>query len=140
MSIRKRVAILAAVVVVGVVGVGVIALKPFTPSVAWAYPGVNARPLDATTSQTATDIEVHVANQWPAQEPPGGWLDPAVIDTPWAIVVTLHPTDAYRAMIASGPVGSYDTGGWVKVHLAEPLDGRPIYDGSSFPPADRPLR
>lgn len=131
--------LLAGFVIVGLAAAVLFVTRPFTPSVAWQLDGFGGPVLDPATARTTTDFQVYVPS-WPGQQPAGqSWLaQPTVIDTPIAVIVTLHTSAAYQAMIRQGPVGTYDTGGWVTIHLNEPLGGRTLLDGSAFPPASRP--
>ena len=134
----SRLASLAAVGLVIALGV-IVALGGWLwlgsrDSVAWQLDGYG-RPTVVVNAQT-TDFSVFVASR--PDMPDLEWLDPPTITyTPVAVLITLHTSAAYRAALANGPHGTYDTGQWVEVHLSEPLGGRALLDGSSFPPASR---
>jgi hypothetical protein len=77
----------------------------------------------------------------------GPWQAPPMITyTPWAVMITLHTTDAFGATHKSftpatsglAKVGCYLSGPYLTVQLSEPLGGRRLFDGSQFPPAARP--
>ena len=139
---RSRTTVAAAVVallLIGALGAWLLAPSLLIPAdriVGWQLEGYPGRVTDASAS--GTDITVFI-DQWPeALEPgDGSWLDQRVIETPFTVTITLHTTDAFASL--PGPRGWYDTGGWVTVHLAGPLGGRSLFDGSGFPPQPRPL-
>lgn len=114
---------------------------PTSRLIGWQLQGFGGAGFDPTTAQTTTVIPIYVA-QWPAEGPAqdGSWLaTPAVTYTPWAVIITMQSSASYDC----GPAkicGWYDTGGWVEVHLTEPLGGRALFDGSKFPPESRPYR
>jgi hypothetical protein len=104
--------------------------------------------LDPTTAQTMTAIRVYVAS-WPSDyaADDDSWLaTPAVTYTPSAVMITLHESDSFgcfgkmaRPLPGGGLVSCwYDIGGWVPVHLSEPLGGRALFDGSASPSQARP--
>ena len=134
-------------VVVGVVMLVVVAAWALFPSlsipstrlVEWQLGGYGGPGFDPTTAQTTTVIPVYIA-YWPVDYAPDddSWLaTPAVVDAPWGVTITLHTSDAYAASIEGTTFGLYDTGGWVKVQLKEPLGDRSLSDGSRFPPEAR---
>ena len=110
----------------------------FAPShvVAWQLQGC-CGPAPATAN-SATDFSVHV-DEWPVDDTDGSWIAPPSIRySPTAVTITLRTSDAYEARIAkTGMVGLYDTGGWVHIHLSQPLGTRALYDGSTLPPSRR---
>ncbi len=81
----------------------------------------------------------------------GPWLaDPIISSTPWSVTITMHMNDTADTANCSsqqaphdGPlpiVGGYLMGVLVEVHLGEPLGGRMLFDGSTFPPQLRPYQ
>ena len=133
----------AAVVIVVALAVQLLIPALLIPSsrlVEWQLTGFNGPDFDPTTAQTTDVIPVFVA-AWPADYPATGdsWLaTPAITYTPWSVTITLHTSDFYEAFIAKNGVAFFDTGGWFKVQLSEPLGGRALSDGSKFPPDARP--
>ena len=106
---------------------------------------------DQATAQTTTVVQIEVEHPYCAPIDVGPWLaDPIVSYTPWSVTITMHMNDTPDAADCSsqqaphdGPlpiVGGYLTGLFYKVELSEPLGGRMLFDGSSFPPAARPFR
>jgi hypothetical protein len=102
----------------------------------------------ATLQTTVVSIEVDhppcVAND------SGPWIaDPVIFSTPWAVTITMHMKDTADTATCGPPrapyrgslplVGGYLTGIFYEVHLGEPLGGRALFDGSSFPPAEQSL-
>ena len=70
------------------------------------------------------------------------WFEPAIAYTPVSVTIRLRVTDA----AAAGCPGTepHSLGNWSsfhsRVHLSEPLAGRPLFDGSKFPAAAQPYR
>ncbi len=115
---------------------------PASRLVPWQLHGMLGPGLDPTTIQTATVVPVDVA-EWPTNDKGGqmddSWLVPVVNYTPTSVIITLHTSDAYESQLRMRTtVGMFDTGGWVQVHLGEPLGGRALLDGSQNPAAPRP--
>ena len=147
---RRRPIASVGLVVAGVVMLVVVAAWLLFPSLSipssrlmgWQLHGFNGTGFDPTTAQTTDIIRVAVA-VWPSEYAPedSSWLaPPAVTYTPWSVIITLHTSDSYAALIARQAFGLYDTGGWVDVPLSEPLGGRTLFDGATFPPTARPYR
>jgi hypothetical protein len=125
--------------------VGALAARLFFPALSipsnrltgWQMHGFLGQGFDPTTAQTTTVVRVAVA-QWPVEFAQGdsSWLArPEVTYTPWSVTITLYTSDAFTGQKVRG---WFDTGGWVDVLLKEPLGGRALFDGSTFPPAARP--
>jgi hypothetical protein len=93
---------------------------------------------DLATAQTTTVVPLSM-DRWPAECAQGddSWLAaPAITYTPWAVIITMRETDSFDTTTCKG---WYDFwGATVKVQLREPLGGRPLFDGSKYPPAPRP--
>lgn len=100
----------------------------------------------ARSDPTSTVIQVEAtgANCFPDDR---SWQAPPMITyMPWAVIITLHTTDAFAVTHKSATpaksglpkVGCYLSGPYLTVQLSEPLGGRMLFDGSQFPPAARP--
>jgi hypothetical protein len=145
------IAFLAVVMVISL-AVALVAPGPLIPSsrlLSWqlnsGHPGAGSDP--ATAQGTVVAIEVEHPSCAPIDV--GPWLaDPIISYTPWSVTITMHMNDTADTANCSsqqGPlplpiVGSYLTGIFVPVQLREPLGGRALFDGSSFPPQARPYR
>ena len=101
--------------------------------------------------QTTTVVGIEVEHPGCTPTSGGSWLaDPIVTYTPWSVTITMHMNDNPEFAKCSSQqtphegslplVGGYLMGVLVTVHLTEPLGGRALLDGSSFPPAERSLR
>lgn len=144
------------IMVVGVVMLVAVAAWLLLPSpslpwerIGWQLDGFPGPAFDPTTAQTTTVIPVYIAS-WPAEyaADDDSWLaTPAITYTPWGVIITLHASDSFgcagkmaRPLSGGASISCwYDTGGWVPVHLSEPLGGRALFDGSTLPPAARPV-
>ncbi len=112
--------------------------------------GLLGRTLDpATARTTAVTIEVEHPGCTPTDV--GPWLaDPIVSYTPWSVTITMHMNDTADTAGCSSQqaphdgslplVGGYLMGIIYEVRLSEPLGGRMLLDGSSFPPQVRQYR
>jgi len=144
-----------AVLMVISLAVRLVAPGPLIPSsrlLSWqvnsGHPGAGS---DPATAQTTTVVPIEVEHPGCAPIDAGPWLaDPIVSYTPWSVTITMHMNDTADTADCSsqqaphdGPlpiVGGYLTGLFYKVQLSEPLGGRMLLDGSSFPPQARPYR
>ena len=141
--LRRFAPVVVAVVILGGLAGWQAVSSRFTPhgSIMWQLSGYGGPGLDPATARTTTVLKVFVA-QWPADELIGdSWLAaPEVSYAASSVTIRLRPSDAYRSATQrnNNRLGFYDTGGWVEVHLTEPLLGRALFDGSTFPPAARP--
>lgn len=111
----------------------------------WQLNGGGGPALDSTSSASAVTIEV----EHPVCDltRPGRWLaDPIVSETSWSVTITMHMSDSVDPACKSQQtphegtlprVGGYLTGFFYTVQLGEPLGGRMLFDGSSFPPQSR---
>ena len=106
-----------------------------------------SRSAAAVQATTAIGIEVEHPGCTPTSG--GSWLaDPIITYTPWSVTITMHMNDTVANCGSQQTphegslplVGGYLMGVLVTVHLTEPLGGRALLDGSSFPPAERSLR
>lgn len=97
-------------------------------------------PFDPMQAGTTTTIEVHV-EQWPDAEPPAdAWLTQTIDYGSDAVTITLRIRGTNASSTGLPLIGYYDTGGWVKVALREPLRSRALIDGATgkvvpYPPA-----
>ncbi len=148
-GLRRVARIVAAVVAVLAVALAarlLVAPLPSERTLTWQVAqGAGGQGFDSTTAGTATVVPIEVAR--PACAPDGtSWLAPPVVtSTPWAVVITMRMADTFDA---SGcvtadegrlpAVGYYLTGTYLDVHLAEPLGGRALFDGSALVPDARP--
>jgi hypothetical protein len=112
---------------------------PWQPSA-----GLSGARFDPATVQTMTVVNVDV--EWPGCIKPGdsSWMTPEVSYTPWSVTITLRTNDIYASKCteprADGRlpnIGSYLSALSFPVQLSEPLGGRPLFDGSSFPATER---
>ena len=111
----------------------------------WQLNRIPGLGFDSTSAQTTTLVQIEVEHPYCVGMGAGPWLaDPIVTYTPWSVTVTMHMDDAPGCTSGRAPhdgplplVGGYLTGLFVPVQLSEPLRGRMLFDGSSFPPAAR---
>jgi hypothetical protein len=107
--------------------------------------------LDPATAQAMTAFFIEVEPPGCAPIVVGSWLaDPIVTYTPWSVTITMHMNDTAPPSLTSSSqcpphqdlpsLGGYRMGNVYQVHLREPLGGRALLDGSSFPPQARPYR
>ncbi len=107
--------------------------------------------LDPATAEAMTAVRIEVEPPGCAAIEVGPWLaDPIVTYTPWSVTITMHMNDTAPPLFTSSsaclpheglPVlGSYRMDNLYTVQLREPLGGRWLLDGSSFPPQARPYR
>ena len=70
------------------------------------------------------------------------WFEPVIAYAPVSVTIQLRVTDATPAACPVIVDGRMRIGSsfHYAVHLSEPLGGRPLFDGSSFPAAARPYR
>jgi hypothetical protein len=126
-------------------------LIPSSRLLNWQLNGGALGSSDPAAAQTTTVVTIEVEHPGCAPIDVGPWLaDPIISYTPWSVTITMHMNDtADAANCASqqaphqGPlpiVGGYLTGIFYPVQLSEPLGGRTLFDGSSFPPQARPYR
>ena len=104
----------------------------------WQRGGQGPKPSDPTV------VSIEVEHPACAPPGPGPWIaDPIIATTPWSVTITMHmdlPSCQSQQTPHEGSlplVGGYLSGIIYQVHLGEPLGGRALYDGSSFPPAAR---
>jgi hypothetical protein len=145
-------------VVIGVVLlIGALAawrLAPTHPELRYLGPGPSGmvgwsldRPANGLAFRPNTADETTVvfvsADWWPAcsawENSGDSWLIKEVSYLPWSVTITLRKSESF----VSAPCGGsyYDFWGQaVEVHLSEPLGGRPLFDGSTFPSTAKPYR
>ena len=101
---------------------------------------------NAAAVQTTTVIGIEVEHPGCTPTSGGSWLaDPIITYTPWSVTITMHMNDTVANCGSQQTphegslplVGGYLMGVLVTVHLTEPLGGRALLDGSSFPPVER---
>lgn len=114
------------------------ALRPGL-SVPWTLGFLQVQ-LDPATVTGATVIPIEAYK--PGCVTDAGWFDTFVTYTPISVTIQIRMTDAAVAKCISNPrTGEhYLLGEFVRVRLSEPLDGRALFDGSTFPAAARPYR
>jgi hypothetical protein len=139
--VRRRFKLPGVAIAIGVfvlTALGAVLMPPLaTPaerSLAWELAtGFGGPAFDRAASQTTTVIPVVV--DWPLCDS-GDWLaSPAIVYTPWSVTITMSTTEAFAAR--NGQVGWCLSGKYVKVQLSEPLGGRALFDGSTFPAQSR---
>jgi hypothetical protein len=143
---------LVAVGVVILLGLGIwllVGSHSSSPAVGWQLASDSGGPAFSPVTAQGTTTVFLTTSWWPGCSPWGdlgqttsdsSWLTPDIIYTPVAVIITLHESDLYLRT-KQGPCGFYDYWGLpVAIPLSEPLGGRPLYDGSTFPPAARPYR
>ena len=103
---------------------------PADRSVGWELAsGFGGPGFDRATAQTTTVVPVMVT--WPGCEHEDWLAAPAIVYTPWSVTITMSTNDAFAAK--RGSIGSCLSDKYVRVNLSEPLGGRAMFDGSSFP-------
>jgi hypothetical protein len=135
--------------VIAIIVVGVVVVRPIFPALAypsrqlisWNLGDVVGGPrIDRATAQTMTVVDVSA--WWPgaAPDPPDtSWVEPIITYTPWSVMITLHSRISGPCDTSPLPcVGKYLMPFPIPVQLSEPLGGRALFDGSTFPPAARP--
>jgi hypothetical protein len=148
---RRRIPLLAvmfvAAFILGVVGAATLATRLSAHTIAWQPSGGIGGPrFDPATAEITT--VVHVEVQWPSCVEPRdySWLTPEVSSLPWSVTITLRTSAAYAAnpkCPKAGPDGLLEDVGYYlsalsfPVPLSEPLGGRPLFDGSTFPATER---
>jgi hypothetical protein len=142
----KRLVILG--LVIALIVAGPLLVRLFFPAlvypsgqlVGWDLNGVGGPRFDPAQAQTATVVAVGV---WVQGTPPlpldSSYLEPIITYTPWSVMITLRNPHAVDCG-ALPCVGGYTTTISYPVQLSEPLGGRALFDGSTFPPAARPYR
>jgi hypothetical protein len=166
-EVRSRVAARVAARRLATAGTGVLAvLLVVSVSVQLVAPGLQIPPSrllnwklnsgpsgsrNAAAVQTTTMVGIEVEHPGCTPTSGGSWLaDPIITYTPWSVTITMHMNDTPEVANCGSQqtphegslplVGGYLMGVLVTVHLTEPLGGRALFDGSSFPPAERSLR
>jgi hypothetical protein len=153
LRIRRPRLVFAGIAVLAVaVGLGAWSvLGPHGKSVGWQLAKLHSvggpRGWDSLDEAKAATVVYLRTDWWPACHPydndTGGfanssWLTPDITYTPWSVMITLRIKDSYYQNRDCGR-GFYDFWGLpVAVPLQEPLGGRALFNGSTFPPAARP--
>ena len=114
----------------------------------WQLNRIPGLGFDPAAAQTTTVVQIEVEHPYCLGMGTGASLeDPTVTYTPWSVVITMHMNETAGCSSQQAPhqgslplVGGYLTGLFVQVPLSEPLGGRMLFDGSSFPPGFRPYR
>jgi hypothetical protein len=109
-----------------------------------AAPGSGA---ESAKARATTEIGIEVEHPFCTPVDAGPWLaDPIITYTPWSVTITMRLSDTTDCLSQQAPheglplLGGYLMGIIYDVHLREPLGGRMLLDGSSFPPQARPYR
>lgn len=124
---------------------------PSSRLLSWQLNSGVGQPLDPFAARTATEVTIVVEHPGCAPIDVGPWLaDPIISYTPWSITITMHMNDTADTASCSSQqaqhegslpiVGGYLTGIFYPVQLGDPLGGRLLFDGSSFPPQARTYR
>jgi hypothetical protein len=145
--VSARLVITGIAVLLGAFAAWRLATSHSTPTVGWTLASAPGAPAALPDAGNDTTIVLIRTDWWPGCSPWGdlgkdtndeSWLTEEVTYTPLSVTVTLHESDAY---VATKCGLGYDYWGIpVEIHLSEPLGGRAVFDGSSFPPAARPYR
>jgi hypothetical protein len=135
--------------VISVVVAGVLVVRPIFPAL--VYPSrqlirwdLELSPgevrFDAVTAETTTRFAVAIWYPGSAPDPPDtSWLEPIITYTPWSVMITLHSRLSGPCDTTTLPcVGRYLKTFFIPIQLSEPLGGRALFDGSTFPPTARP--
>ncbi len=120
-------------------------------SVSWRLnQGYAGQAFEPWTAMTTTVVPIEVDYPTCITNGAGHWFDVTVSYTSETVTiqVVMTPTAAahcpsqpYPHVLGSLPeVGGYLTGIYYSVHLREPLGGRALFDGSTFPASARPYR
>ena len=134
--------VIIAVVAVVVVGRLLVAPLPSERALTWSAGVV----LNSELIQTNV-VRVEVERPYCAPDGDAWLAPPAVTDTPLAVFITFRMADTFNVPGCTGTlgypdgklprVGGYLTGTYLDVQLAEPLGGRPLFDGSGLLPEPR---
>ena len=126
---------------------------PIPPSrlLNWKLNSVASGSGNAAAVQTTTMVGIEVEHPGCTPTSGGSWLaDPIIAYTPWSVTITMHMNDTPEVAKCGSQqtphegslplVGGYLMGVLFTVHLTEPLGGRALFDGFSFPPTERSRR
>ena len=143
---RRRIPFVAVIVVaaffVGLFGASRLHTVLSTRTIRWEPSAGIGGPSFAATTGGVTYVEV----DWPScvAQRDYSWLTPDIAYLPWSVTITLRTSDTYTAQCGKAasdsrlpPVGSYLSPLSFRVLLSEPLNGRPLFDGSTFPATER---
>ena len=107
---------------------------------------VHAVSVSPTAQYSAVSFVTYVEVDWPGcvKQRDHSWLTPDIAYLPWSVTITLRTSDSDTAQCGKAgldgrlpPVGFYLSPLSFPVLLSEPLDGRPMFDGSTFPATER---
>jgi len=140
--------LLAVVVVFGTCSV----LGPKGTPIGWQLANLHSiggpRGWDSPDEAKVATVVYLRTDWWPACHPyddetgpfaNSSWLTPDITYTPWSVTITMRINDSYSRKGDCGRFGFYDFWGLpVAVQLSEPLGGRALFDGSTFPLSPRP--
>jgi len=143
---RRRIPLVAVIIVaaffVGLFGASRLHTVLLTRAIPWEpSDGIGGPPFAATT-----DGVTYVEVDWPGcvAQRDYSWLTPDIAYLPWSVTITLRTSDTYSAQCGKPgsdgrqpAVGFYLSPLSFPVRLSEPLGGRPLFDGSTFPAAER---
>jgi hypothetical protein len=143
---RRRIPLVAVIIVaaffVGLFGASRLQTVLSTRTIPWEVSaGIGGPPFAATTDSVA-----YVEVDWPScvEQRDYSWLTPDVAYLPWSVTITLRTSDTYTAQCGEAgmggrlpSVGAYLSPLSFPVQLTEPLGGRPLFDGSTFPATER---
>jgi hypothetical protein len=118
-------------------------------SVSWQLNhGYGGPGFDPRTAMTTTVVPIEVDYPTCITNGFGHWFDATVSYTSATVTIQVVmtptaaagcPAQAYPHVVGSLPtVGGYLSGIYYAVHLREPLGGRALFDGSTFPASARP--
>jgi hypothetical protein len=137
--------VIVAVLIVGVIGASRLSAVLSSQAVRWEpSSGIGGPAFDPATVQTMSIVNVEV--EWPTCIDTGdsSWLTPEVSYMPWSVTITLRTNEIYATNCttpAAGgrppSIGYYLSALPFPVQLNEPLGGRPLFDGSTFPATER---
>lgn len=110
-------------------GVSYTKISPETPAV--------RKDFDEAAARATTVVRI-VMDMWPASCPsiPDWLAEPDIAYTPWSITISMRARPDFDFSTCSG---WYDIWGTpLEIQLSQPLDGRPLFDGSGVPTTARP--
>jgi hypothetical protein len=118
-------------------------------SVSWKLGYVGGHAFDASAASDAMIVPIEVYHPYCVPTAGGPWFDVTVSYTPSSVTIQARMTAAAAAQCpAPAPqpagslaiVGEYLSGVPYTVKLREPLGGRALFDGFTFPAAARPYQ
>lgn len=138
--------IIVAAFFVGMLGASSLSAALSSQVIPWGTSaGLSGARFDPAAVQTMTVVNVQV--EWPGCIQPGdsSWMTPEVSYKPWSVTITLRTNDIYATKCTKptadgrlpGLGGYYLSALSFPVQLSEPLGGRALFDGSTFPATER---